>query len=152
MIIIQDTREQHPLAWVSDDVLTEIIVQTLPVGDYTARYTDGTLCPIYFERKSISDLFGTMTRDYARFKAEMARAKTMGVTLILAIEGSMTKVVKGHKYSRVPGKTIVRKLMTLWLKYGLVPMFFKNREEMAMGIREFYESYGRNYKRGTTRG
>lgn len=111
-----------------------------------AEFKDGSLCPIYFERKSLADLFGTLTSGHKRFKAELQLAKKMGFQLILAIEGTLTDVLTGPKYSSVSGIVIIRQIMTLWLKYGLTPIFFSSREEMARTIKEFYFSYGRNFK------
>ena len=118
----------------------------LEVGDYGAIYKDSTVAPIYFERKGINDLFNTMTNNYDRFKEEMARAKEMGVKLVLAIEGTPATVLAGTPYSKFSGESMMRKLMTLWLRYDLMPMFCGTRAEMARVIFEFYEAFGRNYK------
>lgn len=118
----------------------------LLVGDYAAEYRDGTVCPVYFERKSITDLFGTMTNGYKRFKAEINRAKTAELQLILAIEGKYTDVFKGVDYSSFEGRSMIRKLMTLWQRYGLTPVFFESREAMADMIKEFYIAFGKNFK------
>lgn len=144
--ILIDTREQKPLSFRITGALTETVRATLPVGDYAAEYTDGNRAPIYFERKSLPDLFGTMTNGYERFKKEMERARTGGVKLVLAIEASFLDVAAGYEYSKFSGQSMVRKLMTLWLKYDLVPVFCGGREEMADIIREFYEAFGRNFK------
>lgn len=116
------------------------------MGDYVAEYTDGTRCPIYFERKSLPDLWGTMTEGHSRFKNEIEKAKTRQVGLVLAIEGSVADVAAGYAYSKFSGESMLRKLMTMWLKYDLTPLFCGNRESMANIIREFYEAFGRNYK------
>jgi ERCC4-type nuclease len=144
--ILIDTREQLPLKFKCVGALTETVRATLPVGDYAAEYTDGTRCPIYFERKSLSDLWGTMTSGYARFKKEMQRAKEADLKLVLVIEGSFTQVACGIERSKYSGESMVRKLLTLWLKYDLMPVFCDSREGMAYMIREFYEAFGRNFK------
>lgn len=146
MRILVDTREQTPLSFVKDDVLIGTQAATLKVGDYVAEFKDGSLCPIIFERKSISDLFGTLTSGYKRFRAELLRARELNVKLILAIEGTISDVLKGSDYSSVDGVSVYRRIMTLWVKYDLMPMFFENREQMAAGINEFYQAFGRNYK------
>lgn len=118
----------------------------LLVGDYAAEYRDGSVCPVYFERKSLGDLFGTMTTGYKRFKAEMDRARTGEIKLVLAIEGTYSDVLAGSEYSQFNGRSMVRKLMTLWQKYGLTPLFFEDREAMADAIKEFYVAFGKNFK------
>lgn len=146
MKLIIDTREQLPLEFERDEIVTDICRDTLNVGDYGAEYTDGSRCEIFFERKSIGDLFGTLTTGHKRFHDELVRAKDGGKKLILAIEGTVQDVLRGSQYSQVSGQTILKKLMTLWLKYDLTPMFFASRKEMTVTIKEFYLAYGRRYK------
>lgn len=146
MRILIDTREQRPLEFSITGALTETARATLPVGDYVAEYTDGSRPPIYFERKSLPDLYGTMTHGYERFRKELKRARAGGVKLVLAIEAHFLDVAAGYEYSQFSGESMVRKLMTLWLKYDLMPLFCGGREEMATMIREFYEAFGRNFK------
>ena len=65
--------------------MDEIVHKKLEVADYMVQFKDGYVPPIAFERKSISDLYGTMGKDYPRFKKEMNRANASGVGLILII-------------------------------------------------------------------
>ena len=55
MRIVVDTREQFPLHFTR-----ETVVRTLLVGDYGCEI-NGVLTPIFFERKSLGDRYGTMT-------------------------------------------------------------------------------------------
>ena len=140
--IIQDTREQNPLKFKHPHI-TEVIVKKLSVGDYGCQYEDGFVVPVYFERKSIGDLWGTMTKGYTRFKKEIDRVKEADVLMFIAIEGSYTKVSKGYRYSKVKGISIHRTLNTIYLKYGIKAMYCTTRVEMAAQIAEFYSSYGK---------
>ena len=126
-----------------DSIFTDIARETLPVGDYACRYLDGSTAPIYFERKSLPDLFSTMTQGHRRFKQEVQRAKALRVVLILIIEGSLSKVYEGVPYSRLSGESCVQKLYTLWLKYDLMPVFCTSRAEMMAFIKETFEAVGR---------
>src|SRR3990167_5970470 len=144
VLIIQDTREQAPLKFKKDSVLTDVVTETLSVGDYAVRYTNGLSCPIVFERKSLPDLYGTMTGGYPRFKKELMRAKQAGIELVLIIEGSLTEVQAGVKYSKWDGDSMIKKLFTLLVRYGLYPVFCSDRLEMASFIKAFYEAWGRN--------
>ena len=130
-----------------DDVLTENRRVKLDVGDYTAEYSNGERCPIYFERKGLGDLFGTMGKGYARFKREMELAKKLNVRLILAIEGTSADVVEGFPHTSMSGLSILRKLQTLWLRYDLPHLFFPTRVAMAQYIAEFFKQFGYNYLR-----
>lgn len=143
MTIIIDSREGSPLDFVDCEYVTGVEVRKLNVGDYGCIYKDSFAPPIYFERKSIGDLFITMTSGYTRFKRELARAKVSKVSLILVIEGTLSKILRGSSHSTIEGITIVRKLFTLWIKYNLYPVFCKDRNEMVKYIYEYYCSIGR---------
>jgi len=114
------------------------------VGDYGVEFNNKYRPPIYFERKSLSDLTGTLTSGMVRFKKEIERAKEHNLTLILIIECSLTKAIEGTKYSKVDPISIIKTVFTLWVKYGIVPIFCKNRDEMALFISEYYSAIGRN--------
>jgi len=105
---------------------------------------DGFFPKISFERKSINDLYGTMGGGYPRFKRELLRAKELQIRLFLIIEGSMTKVAKGHNRSAMSGETMIKKLMTLWIRYDLYPIFCKDRAEAVQYIYSFFCSIGWN--------
>lgn len=76
MELICDTREQKPL-W------TDAIKKTLNVGDYTTVALEGRF---HVERKSPSDLYGSLIQGHERFKKEFERAQEQGVELIIMVE------------------------------------------------------------------
>ena len=137
-----DTREQKPLEFTIDHIVTGVFVEKLDIGDYSARYLDGVSCSVCFERKSIGDLFSTLTSGYPRFKKEIGRANRGTVEMVIAVEGSYKKVLGGSKYSRQDGLSVIRRMQTLWLKYGVRHMCFDSRKSMASYIREFFISCG----------
>src|SRR3990167_1999778 len=102
-----DRREQHPLVFPSDITLTTTREETLPVGDYQPEFEDGTRPPIVFERKSLADLAGTLTKGYDRFKAELLRAQEAGLTLMVIVEDSLTDVRRGGPYSQESGESLL---------------------------------------------
>lgn len=145
-IMLTDTREQKGLDFNHPDIAFTV-KQKLCVGDYCIKFNDDYIPPVVFERKSIGDLFGTLTGDYDRFKKEVIRAKESGITLILIIEGSLTRVLKGYKHINprnpserihIDGYRIVRTLLSLYVRYGVFPVFCKDREEMQIYIVEYY--------------
>jgi len=145
-VILCDTREQKRLEFAHPDIAFTK-KHKLEVGDYCIRFMDGSVPAVIFERKGIGDLFGTLTGDYDRFKAEIIRAKDSGITLILVIEGSFSKVMKGYKYFNprnpdtkvhMDGLRIIRILFSLYVRYGVIPVFCKDREEMQNYIVEYY--------------
>ncbi len=142
MKILIDSREQKPLEF-DFPYVEEIRVEKLEVGDYTVEYNDGYRPPVIFEKKSIPDLFGTLSKGHKRFKKEISRAKDLNIKLILIIEGTLSKVLKGYEHSTLSGISIVRTVFSLLLRHGLFPWFAKDREEMSRYIYEYYCGLGR---------
>lgn len=146
MTILVDSREQLPLIFTHEYV-TETIIMPLPCGDYSCQYKQGWQCPVVFERKTISDLFGTLGKDYERFKREIEKAKELGIQMIIIIEGTLGEVLWGTPHSMRDGISVVRQLFTLWIKYNILPVFCKNRSEMAEYITHYFMAIGRKAMR-----
>lgn len=144
MTILVDSREQAILEF-NHPYISGIEIGKLDCGDYGCRFSDDHSPAIYFERKNLGDLFGTMGTGYARFKKELIRANEANISLILIIEGSFFKVLAGYEHSTIEGISIIRKLFTLWVKYGLIPVFVNSREEMSQFITEFYIGVGKQH-------
>lgn len=77
--IYQDSREQMPLL-----LDCKVEKMKLPVGDYTI--SEPYFSDVYIERKSLSDLVGTLTGGFERFVNEVQKAKTMDAYLVVVIE------------------------------------------------------------------
>lgn len=133
LIILSDTREQCPLDFDGIEGVDKVETIGLPVGDYTAMI-DGKQLPVVFDRKALGDLYGTMTSGYDRFKREMAKAKELGMKLILITEGTYSDVAAGYSHSEYSGEAMVKKLHTLAIKYDLEWWPCESREVMAERI------------------
>ena len=142
MVIKIDTREQNPLEF-DFPYVTAVERTTLKVGDYSVRFEDNYSPPISFERKAIGDLFGTLGKSHKRFKRELLRAEGLGIKLIIIVEGSLGTVLKGYKHSTLSGISVVRQLLSLWVRYGVVPVFVESREKMGLYIYEYFSAVGR---------
>lgn len=90
---------------------------------------------------------GTMTKGYVRFKKEMERAAKNNIKLILAIEGTRQKVITGHKFTKVKGISIVKKINTLYHRYGLEFWYCSSRKEMQSRIIDFFIAQGEDLLR-----
>ena len=144
MTILIDTREQAPLDF-THSYIERVDRTKLFVGDYGVMFKDGYKPPVFFERKTIGDLFGSMGKGYNRFKKEITRANDNNLKLFLIIEGTLTKVSKGAKYSSIEGISIVKKIFTLCERYHLNPIFCSNRKEMSFYITQKFIAIGREY-------
>lgn len=124
MKIIQDTREQLPM-------FKEATVQTMTEGDYT---TTKLLGKFHIERKSLSDLYGTIIQGHARFKREILRAKEKNIKLVVYVEGTrsdfiMKRFPMGWKRKMKPG-ALSQIIDTMSEKYDLEFVFCQDRNNM----------------------
>ncbi len=144
MRLVIDNQEKKPLLF-KKGVFGEMTTRHLSFGDYGIEL-DGKFAPIYFERKSLVDLFGTMGKGYERFRKEIKRSQEAKSTLILVIEGSMKDVFNGVEYSKIPGYRILKQLATLRVKYDLETHFFNSRREIARYIEDICLAVERSWK------
>lgn len=109
------------------------------------KFTDGFIPPISIERKSLSDLVGTLSKGYKRFKKEIIRAKENNIQLIILIECSMTKILKGIEESYRSGDEILQQLFTISVRHKIPFHCCNNREESARWITEKFLALGREW-------
>jgi ERCC4-type nuclease len=120
MKIIVDTREQKPY-WPTNR-------QTLIVGDYTTQKLKNKF---HIERKSLQDLYGTLTSGNNRFKYELFRAAYHNIELEVYVEGTLQdfidkKFPKGDE-RKFSSEGLKRLVTTFQKKYHLKFHWFKNR-------------------------
>lgn len=148
MRVIIDSREQLPLSFKVAGNVSNVVVRALPFGDYLCEYEDGCEMPIWFERKSIADLYGTLTNadGIRRHKIKIEKAQAVGVQLYLIIDGTLKEVLQGTKFSKVDPQAIVRSIFTFKVKYGLQPIFCQSPEEMVDYMLESWYAWGKNFE------
>jgi len=127
--IIRDTREKagHGYKFRASANCNKMETIKLDVGDYSIEgYED----VIMVERKTIDDLWGTLTQGRDRFMREMERAKDHKVKYLI-IEGSVADVNKGIRYSKVRPEYIFANLISLEIKHGVHVIFTSKRVDIA---------------------
>lgn len=67
--------------------------------------------------------------------------------LVIAIEGSVSKILKGCEPCSRSGDEILQQLMTLNVRYGIPFYCFNNREEMTRWVIELFLALGREHIR-----
>jgi len=87
--LIQDTREQRGLGPYFS---SPWIIETLHVGDYSVA---GLQDLIAIERKSLSDLLGSLTHGRERFEKELAKTRSMDKFYIV-VEGCLSTIFDGR--------------------------------------------------------
>ena len=125
-MILVDTREQKPFWKPGQNVQRA----TLSVGDYTTVKLRNRL---HIERKSLSDLYGTLTKGHVRFKKMLIRAKISGTQIIVVVEGSRKKfLAKNFSYGdklKFPAEGFVKMLRTMKERHGLDLRFCPSRSK-----------------------
>jgi ERCC4-type nuclease len=129
MKIIVDTREQLPFFNGKSKR------KTLNVGDYTTEKLHGKF---HIERKSLIDLYGTLTKGNTRFKYELFRAAYNQITLEVYVEGSREdfinkKFPRGNE-RKFTSQGLERLLDTFEKKYFLKFHFFTSRKTCEKSV------------------
>lgn len=147
LLLLVDSREQLPLKFEGIEGVDKVETIGLPFGDYTCMI-DGRQVPVCFDRKSLGDLYGTMTNGYERWKREMAKAKEHGHKLILITEGTYSDVLEGYSHSEYSGQSMVKKLAMLAVKYDLEWWPCESRKVMAARIVDTFSAIQRLWAKG----
>ena len=114
MIILYDTREQQPYQFTRyPDVAVE--PATLTTTDYTLR---GLEDRIGLERKTLSDLTGTLTNGRERFQRECERGRGLEYYGLI-VEASMEDVRLHNYRSKMTPQSLLQTLAAYSVRYGL---------------------------------
>ena len=148
--LIIDSREKLPLKFYETEHY-QIKNEGMSFGDYGLEINGKLVCS--FERKSASDLHGTLTGGHERFKREMQRAAESGVPFFVIVESSYNSILnKTYPEAwriKEDGESSVKRIHSMQVKYKLPFIFCQSREEMQNYIKRFFEAYIRNYKKIT---
>lgn len=122
-----DSREQKPLAFNIDSK-----DQKLAFGDY-GFLEEKFFNNVFYERKSIQDLWGTMSKGYERFKKEVERAKLTNASIIVIVEYPYSKAESyddRKRFGKANAHFIFHKIRSLCQSFdNLQFLFVKNRKE-----------------------
>lgn len=126
MTILKDSREKDGWNFRASQNCNGMQIEKLDTGDYSLKGYENL---IMIERKSVADLWGTLTAGKERFYREMERAKEIPARF-LVIEGNIADINKGFAYSKVGPNYIHGFLISLQIKYG-VHVIFAGRKDLA---------------------
>jgi hypothetical protein len=122
-VVAIDTREQHPFTFdgLKDgppNKLHPLIVKTegrtLQSGDYSIV---GLEDRISVERKSLEDLYGTLTHGRERFERELERLQRMTFSAVVVEASWITVCRRPPERSQVIPKTIYRSILAFSQRY-----------------------------------
>ena len=129
--IIRDSREKTGCGWnfKASANCDGMVVKKLDTGDYSlAGYED----VVMIERKTIPDLWGSLGQWRERFMKEMDRALEYPVRYLI-IEGTLSDINAGFRYSKLRPEFILASLISLEVKYGIHVIFTNKRKDIARG-------------------
>ena len=115
------------------------VTATLRTGDYSI---EGFEDRFTVERKSISDLVGSVTHDRERFERELARVRPYDFKRLLVV-GTMDDI-RGHRYrSRATPKSVLASVYAFEIRYDIPAVFAPTPADAA----ELIEAWGYYYVR-----
>lgn len=126
MVIVQDTRERQPLTFPE----AKVKIATLTTGDYSLDHFEDR---VTIERKSLTDLLGSLGNDRDRFMREIQRMQAYEYAG-LVIEASLQMLYKGDWRSDIKPQSVVGSLQALSAKYGIHVFLADNRELAAKTV------------------
>ena len=127
MNIIIDTREQKPLSFTGHKTFR----RKLDEGDYNIEELEDK---IVIERKSLPDLYQSITSDHERFKREILRAKEKGKTFYIFIEGTLEEFYSkswSDRTLKTKPETLKKIIKTMEERHKIVIIECSTREEMS---------------------
>lgn len=122
LIIGYDTREQKSIIFKN----TEMVQSKLNFGDYVPL-SEPYFCNVFFERKSISDLWGTVSKGYERFCRELERAKEQDAYIVVVVDYLFSKAMSynyNKKFSKASSEFIFSRIRDILQKYENVQFVF----------------------------
>lgn len=132
--LLIDTREQKPL-----DFDCKTLVTKLDFGDYTSR---SHYKKVFVERKSLVDLYGTLSSGYDRFLKELERCKEMDSYLVIVVEDSIETLLDKNSVpvqSKITPEFIAHRVREICQGYDCAQfLFVKNRNEMNNIVRKIF--------------
>lgn len=138
MIIISDTREQYPYIFPN---YVAVKRDTLNTGDYSVV---GMESIITVERKSKTDLFGSLGKGRARFKREFQRLSEIPKAYLM-VESSLENLSKRPSYSRMNPVSVIRSLISWSEKYNVHIIYAGDRESAELYTLRLLESAWKHY-------
>lgn len=120
--ILVDTREKSP--WRFTGRRVRLKPAALKVGDYAVQ---GRQAMLVVERKSVEDLFTTMTKGVERFGRELERARQAGTRVAVVVEGDVHRVSVGSRWSHADPGRVVARLYEVCAGFGAAPYFCDGR-------------------------
>lgn len=135
MRILIDTREQLPLDFARYEV--DVERATLATADYSLQ---GLETIVGVERKSESDLLGSLTQGRDRFERELARLRSYQLRAVVC-ETSWLRLAHGEYRSRMSPHACLQSIIGLSLRYEIPFLLVETRESAAYTVFHLFRHF-----------
>ena len=138
-----DSREQKPLEFSIPTIKSK-----LDFGDY-CFINEPYFCNVFIERKSIQDLWGTMSQGYDRFQREVERAKSQNGYLVVVVDYTFSKAQSynyNKRHSLATAEFIFHRIKDIMQKYDNIQFVFSGGRENSVKLFEKIGILGENVK------
>lgn len=125
-LLLVDTREQRPLQFVHLPAESA----TLYTGDYSVKGLEESFC---VERKTVTDMVQSLTRERARFMKEMHRMGGFRWAYLLII-GKEIELYSMAEQGRANVKQFNHSLMALSMRYNVGLYWFDSADAAALAV------------------
>ena len=142
-ILAIDSREQKPLEFSIPTIKSK-----LDFGDY-CFINEPYFCNVFIERKSIQDLWGTMSQGYDRFQREVERAKSQNGYLVVVVDYTFSKAQSynyNKRHSLATAEFIFHRIKDIMQKYDNIQFVFSGGRENSVKLFEKIGILGENVK------
>ncbi len=126
MVIVIDTREQHPYVFSN-----QVVRRKLDAGDYSI---EGFETVAAIERKELNDYVQTVIYQKERFKKEMAKLAQYRLKAIV-VEASMADIFAGRYEGHISPQSVIGSTVGIHLAYG-IPIHFCCNRQIALHFTE----------------
>lgn len=130
MRIIHSGAEQKPWVFPED---VRVLRGPLRTGDYTVEGLHTRLC---LERKSLSDLVGTLMHDWLRFVKQLRRMAAMDVAVI-AVEATPADLYAKKYLGDSNPESVMGKCSAIMIDYGIPVVWWGDRESAQRAALQF---------------
>jgi ERCC4-type nuclease len=120
--ILVDSREQLPYTFTGLDVIVPTAVVGLPTGDYSI---EGHESEVAIERKSLSDLYGSVTWGRGRFEREVQRLSELSAFAAVMVEATWPQIADPSSFdptwqNRTKPEAVVNTIAAWAIRYRKV--------------------------------
>lgn len=126
-VVIVDQQEKLPLTRFFDPEKVRVEVAHLATGDYSLK---GCTHLVAVERKGLADILACVTSDRDRFFDQMRRLRDYP-SRFLIVEATKATIEAGAYERDVKPSSVTGTLMSLAVRYNIVPVYCKDQREAA---------------------